>query len=87
MRARIGFGVCVGSALVAAATLLPAFSGPLAVPWPLFVGAVLYLFGAAMIVTALKSPEAKVWLGWLRLVRIGFAAVVLVIILRMSQGM
>ncbi|MCW5938934.1 MAG: hypothetical protein KF884_04665 [Fimbriimonadaceae bacterium] len=86
LRARVGFGVCVASALLAATSLLPAFSGPLAVPWPLFVGAATYLLGAGMIVTAVRSPVARAWLGWLRLVRIGFALVVLAIIFRMSQS-
>lgn len=82
-RARIGLGIAVLGLLVAAASLLPTVTPVGRFPWLILVGSVIYLPGGFLIAAHARGDQGKSWLLALRVIRLAFAAVMLVVVLRM----
>lgn len=84
-RLQTGQSLATAGVLVAACSLLPFFStGPL--PLPLIVGGLLYLVGGFMISLTPPGDSRRAALGRLRIVRIGMAVVVIVLLVRMAPA-
>lgn len=84
-RLQTGQSLATAGVLVAACSLLPFFStGPL--PLPLIIGGLLYLVGGFMISLTPPGDSRRVALGRLRLMRIGMAVVVIVLLVRMAPA-
>ncbi|MFN3961584.1 MAG: hypothetical protein ACK4NQ_01240 [Fimbriimonadaceae bacterium] len=80
-----GQSLATAGVLVAACSLLPFFStGPL--PLPLIVGGLLYLVGGFMISLTPPGDSRRAALGRLRIMRIGMAVVVIVLLVRMAPA-
>ncbi|HAY13194.1 MAG TPA: hypothetical protein PLB31_06375 [Fimbriimonadaceae bacterium] len=84
-RLQTGQSLATAGFLVAACSLLPFFStGPL--PLPLIIGGLLYLVGGFMISLTPPGESRRAALGRLRLVRIGMAVMVIVLLVRMAPA-
>ncbi len=80
--AQISFYVCIFGLVVSFASLLPSFNGPYAVPWPIFVGSAIYLPASFVYIFASRGKNLKLAVGKLRFIRLGFAAVMAILVWR-----
>ncbi len=71
---------------VALLSLVPQIGGGLPLPWPLLLGSSVYLCGAIAVVANARGPGGKALVGKLRLIRFGFIAIVLILIVKMQTG-
>lgn len=78
----MGLAVCILGLVIAALSLLPGGS-PGAFPWPLFAGTMIYFPGALMIAYFARGEKGKQTLSLLRFIRLGFAGLMLVIVMKM----
>ena len=78
-----GYALAVLGLVMAASSLLPAINPQNSVPWPLFVGSFVYLHGGFLVVLGSRGPDAKAHVGRLRFVRLGFVAVVAILVMRL----
>ena len=80
---KIGLGLCVFGLAVGLTALVPSISGPGAFPWPVFAGTMIYLPGALMVAYFARGDKGRNALSLLRFVRLGFAVVMLIAVMRL----
>lgn len=73
---RIGLAICVLGLVVACLSLIPALVPPGEFPWPVFVGAFIYLPGSFLVFFGSKGKERNQAYNLVRLIRIGFFAII-----------
>lgn len=84
-KVRIGLGAAVVGLVLAAVSLTPQFvRDPF--PWPLITGIVFYLFGSVFLAANARGQAGKDALSTLRIVRLLFFALVLMMMFRMGTG-
>ena len=83
---RFGFALCLVGLAIAVVGLLPQFTGPKVFPWPVIAGSAVYFPGAFLAFISARGREKNQVLMWIRLVRLGFFAVLLFSFWRMAQG-
>lgn len=82
---RIGFGICLTGLLLALVSLIPGVLRDGAFPWPLFVGAFIYLPGAFLAFFGTKGEDRNKAFRMIRFIRLGFIAVFLIVIIVIWQ--
>lgn len=80
---RAGFGIAIGGLVIASLSLVPQLSPREQFPWPLMVGAFVYLPGAFFVLVGSRGANAREVMGRLRFVRLGFVAVFAIVVWRM----
>lgn len=79
MRA-VGYVLAIIGLFTAASSLVPSIVPEGAFAWPLFVGSFVYLNGAFLVFFGAQTKDRKAHMGKLRFIRLGFAAVVLLVL-------
>ncbi len=79
----VGFTLAVVGLLFAASSLVPGFIPKEQFPWPLLVGSFIYLNGAFLVMIGSRGGDAKLQMGRLRFIRLGFVAVFGLIVWKM----
>lgn len=77
---QIGLGLCVLGLVIAALSVVPAVVAPGGFPWPIFVGSMVYFPGAFMAFFLSKGKNRNKMFNQLRFVRLGFIAVIILIV-------
>lgn len=83
---KVGLGLAIVGLAVALLSLLPSVTPRGVFPWPLLVGSAIYLPGAFMLIFGSKGMEQRSAMSTLRFVRLGFVAVLAVVLFRMMAG-
>ncbi|MBL8064750.1 MAG: hypothetical protein JNM34_02710 [Chthonomonadaceae bacterium] len=79
---QLGFNIALVGCAIVALTLVPAFSANQALPWPLLLGSTIYLAGGLLAAMNARGSEGKALMGRLRSVRLAFAILALLALLR-----
>jgi hypothetical protein len=82
----LGYALAVLGLAIAAVSLVPAWFDRDDFPWPLFIGSFVYLNGAFLAFFSAPRAEKKGAMLRLRYVRLGFVALVGVIVWRLVAG-
>lgn len=83
---KIGFGLCLAGLLVALLSLVPAIVPPGSLPWPVFVGSMIYLPGAFLAFFSTRGQERKAMFNQIRMVRLGFFAVLAILFISIAKN-
>lgn len=83
---RFGFGLCVIGFGIACISLFPNAPGSKGFPWPVFAGSAVYMPGAILAFLNAKGRDRNQAFMWLRVIRMGFFAILAVALYRMSTG-
>lgn len=75
-----GYVLAALGLLVAAASLVPAVVPKGEFAWPIFVGSFIYLNGAFLVFIGSQTADRKAHMVRLRFIRLGFVAVLLLVI-------
>jgi hypothetical protein len=82
----LGLAIAGLGLLVSMLTLVPGVVPNTMFPWPLFVGAFIYFPGAFLLFFAAKRQGNRKNMLYLRFIRLGFAAVLLIFIIQMVSS-
>ena len=83
---KLGLGMAAAGLVVALLSVVPAVVPREGFPWPLLVGSAIYLPGAFVLIFCTKGMERRSAMTTLRFVRLGFVAVLAVVLYRMMSG-
>ncbi|HXH61028.1 MAG TPA: hypothetical protein VNI20_06680 [Fimbriimonadaceae bacterium] len=78
-----GFTIAIAGLAVAALSLIPPLTPKQGFPWLLILGSFVYLPGAFMVLVSSKGPDAKLIMGKLRFIRLGFIAIFALVVWQM----
>lgn len=84
-RVKIGYGLCIAGLVIALISLIPLIVPPDQLPWPVFVGSMVYLPGSFLVFFSSKGTDRKVQFNRIRLIRLGFFAVIAISCLRIMS--
>lgn len=82
----VGFAIAVLGLLIAATSLVPTWFDHDDFPWPLFVGSFIYLNGSFLTFFTAPKSEKRQAMVRLRFVRLGFLALVGIVVWRLVGG-
>lgn len=83
---KIGFALCVVGLAIALLSLVPAIVPDGELPWPVFVGSMVYLPGSFLVFFTSKGKDRATQVNKVRLVRIGFFAVIALMSLKVLSS-
>ena len=83
---KLGLGMAMAGLAVALLSVFPAVTPRDGFPWPLLVGSAIYLPGAFILIFSTRGLERRTSMTTRRFVRIGFVAVLAVVLYRMMSG-
>ena len=83
---KIGLGLCIVGLLVAFLSVVPAIVPPGGFPWPVFVGSMIYFPGAITAFMSAKGKERNKTFNQLRFIRLGFLAVMILVMNAIMRG-
>ncbi len=83
---QIGLGLCLLGLVVAFLSIVPAVVPSGGFPWPVFVGSLIYFPGAMMAFMLTKGKERNKTFNQLRLVRLGFLIVMVLVMMAITKG-
>lgn len=83
---KLGLGMAVTGLAVALLSVVPAVTPPDGFPWLLLAGSAIYLPGGFMLVFGTRGTEQRSAMLALRFVRLGFVAVLAVVLWRMMSA-
>ncbi|MBX3114880.1 MAG: hypothetical protein KF836_09975 [Fimbriimonadaceae bacterium] len=83
---KIGFGLCVAGLAVALLSLVPAIVRPGELPWPVFVGSMIYLPGAFLAFFSTRGKDRKIMFNQIRMVRLGFFFVLAILFISIARN-
>lgn len=81
-RIKIGYGFCLTGLAIALLSLVPSIVPPDQVPWPVFVGTMVYMPGSFLVFFSAKGMERNRHFNTIRMVRLGFFAVIAILTAR-----
>lgn len=82
---KIGYSLCILGLAVAFLTLIPAIVPINVLPWPIFVGSMIYLPGSFLIFFTAQGQDRNAAFNKIRMIRLGFLAVVVILTVRIMQ--
>lgn len=85
-RIKIGFGLCVVGLLIALLSLVPAIVPANQIPWPVFVGTMVYMPGSALVFFSSQGQARNRNYNLVRFVRLGFFAVIVILSIRIFMA-
>jgi hypothetical protein len=77
---KIGLGLCILGLAVSVLSVVPSVVPPGDFPWPIFVGSMIYFPGAFLAFLMSKGKERNKTFNLLRFIRLGFIAVIMLVI-------
>ena len=83
---RFGFALCIVGFLIALGTFIPQVVGPHDFPWPVLAGSLVYMPGAFLAFASARGPGRNQVIMWVRVIRFGFFAILMIGMLRIAQG-
>ena len=75
-------GFCIAGLFVALLSFVPAIVPEYSLPWPVFVGSFIYVPGASLIFFSAKGADRQMVFNKIRMIRLGFLAVIAILITR-----
>ncbi len=82
---KIGLSLCVVGLFVAVLTVVPGVVPSGGAPWPIIVGSAIYFPGAFLAFFSSRGQDRRRVINYLRFVRLGFLAVVMLLIFSITQ--
>lgn len=79
---KTGMVLCILGLIVALLSFVPAVVPEYSLPWPVFVGSFIYLPGASLIFFGAKGSDRQMVFNQIRMIRLGFLAVIAILITR-----
>ncbi|MCH7945234.1 MAG: hypothetical protein IIC73_04360 [Armatimonadetes bacterium] len=83
---KLGLGMAMAGLAVALLSVFPAVTPRDGFPWPLLAGSAIYLPGAFMLIIGTRGMGQRSAMTTLRFVRLGFVAVLAVVLWRMMSA-